>query len=135
MKRLLFAAILLGASLAAHSQQISGNATVTWTLPTTNTDGTAIPATGATALTKVQIFAETATIPNNFAGAPKTEVGPGAVTGQVTMTVSNNTTVYIRVKVYNIAVCSDFSNEATKLITIPKPGVPTTVTFTVVIVP
>lgn len=135
MKRSLFGLIVLCLSLSAQAQSVPATASVSWTPPTQNTDNTPIPATGPTAIVKYQIFAETVTIPNAFAGPPKVETPPGAIAGTVTMTVANNTTIFIRMKACNSALCSDFSNETTKVVTIPKPGVPTSVTFTIAIMP
>lgn len=135
MKRSLFGLIVLCLSLSAQAQNVPATASVTWTPPTQNVDNTPIAATGPTAIAKYQIFAETVTIPNAFAGPPKVETPPGATAGVVTMTVANNTTVFIRVRACNAALCGDLSNEATKLVTIPKPGVPTSVTFTIAITP
>jgi hypothetical protein len=133
MKKMLLAALLLGVSFTVQAQNVTGQVTVNWTNPTTAIDGS--PLTGSQALTKNQIFVETATIPNGFAGAPKVEVGPSISTGAVTMTVPSGATLYVRVKSCNSGGCSDFSSEATKVVTVPRPGVPTTVTIQLTITP
>lgn len=132
MKKLLF--LLVFVPSASLAQAVSGTANLNWIAPTTASDGTT-PLTGGLALTKYQVFGATSSIPNSSTMAPTVEVTAPATTATVTMTVTNGQTLYFRVKACNSAGCSLFSTEASKVITLPVPGVPTTVTITLTIVP
>lgn len=86
------------------------------------------PLTGAAALTKTQIFADSATIPTTFAGAPDGEAPAPATTFTLNTTGTVGGSVFIRLKACNSSGCSAFSNEASKPIQIPIPGAPNGVT-------
>lgn len=133
MKKYLFLLLLL--PMAGYAQAVPGTANIKWTLPLTGTNGT--PLTGTQALTKVQVFVATATIPDGSTMTPTVELGPTVTQASVTLQVTNGSTLYTRVKACNSVGCSGFSNEGSKVVQIPDvpPGVPTSVTITISITP
>lgn len=117
----------------AHAQTqppVTASAQVTWTLPTLTTDGK--PLTGADALTKLQVFASPATIPDSTSATPTAELGPTATSYAYTTIVPNGTTLYFRLRAC-IQQCGALSNEASKLIRVAIPGVATGVSVTVTV--
>lgn len=104
---------------------------VDWQLPTLANDGT--PLTGPQALTQIQVFMATATIPNTSTMAPTFTLAAGAVTTTQTFTVPVGGTAYIRLKACNAAGCSDFSNESSKAFPATVPNPPTNLTITIVL--
>lgn len=115
----------------AYAQTVPATITLNLTLPTQNTDGTAIPATGASSLAKVQVWLSSATIPTS-AGAPTAEATPVATTIVQPFTGTIGGTIFARVKVCNVAgSCSAMSVETSKAVPVPQPGVPTSVTISI----
>jgi hypothetical protein len=103
--------------------------TVNWTAPTTAIDGSAL--TGPQALTSYQVWVSTSTIPTSTT-APATATLTGSVTTTTqTITAAPGATLYVRLKACNSGGCSDFSAEASKVLPVSAPGVPTTITITV----
>jgi hypothetical protein len=122
MKRFLFAAVaaLVGCAAAA-------TVTVSWTPPVTNTDGSAIAATGAGSLTQYRIEYGTCSAPNTF-GTKAGEVTRAAPATGTTLNLQPGTTC-VRVFVANTyGVESDASNVTTTVVNPPKPSAPTNVT-------
>jgi hypothetical protein len=118
---ILFLLLLPGMAAAA-------NITVSWTLPTTAVDGS--PLTGSQALTSVQVFIATAPIADASTTAPTATLTATATTTNQVVTAAAGQTLYARIKACNSAGCSVFSNQATKLVPVSVPGVPTSVTIT-----
>lgn len=129
--------VLALASMAATAA--TSAATVNWVLPTTGctvavTPCDNTPLTGAQALTGVDIYASTSVIPDNSVMAPTVSLAAGVTTTTVTLTVLNGDTLHFRLKVRNQFGASDFTTDATKVVTLPvKPGVATSVTITLTI--
>jgi hypothetical protein len=123
-------AALLLLALACFSptalSQVPATVRIDWTLPTQNTDGTAVPATGANALAKVQGWISTTTaIPNTPTTAPTFTVTPVGVTTTQTLSVAAGSTIRVRLNVCNNAtLCSALSNEVATV----APGSPGTIT-------
>lgn len=125
MKRYLWALAAFVPALALAAV-VSGS----WTMPTTNTDGSAIPATGAGSLTgsvmeygpcnatRTALASVTGTVPvpTPATSAVTPNLGPGTWCAQVR--VSNT---------YGEA--SDWSDVKFKVIDAPKPGKPTNFSF------
>lgn len=125
-------ALLVGAAPAqAQAQQVTAEASVSWTLPTTDTLGD--PLTGDSALQKVQVLVSTSSIPDSGAGATVIELTGTPATYEYSTQVPNGSTLYFRVAACN-AICSVLSNQATKAIRVSVPGVPTGVTVTLRVV-
>lgn len=132
MKNLIYALLLLPS--LGFAQSVQGVVNGSWVNPTTASDGTAL--TGTQALTKIQVFLSSASIPDLSTMVPTLELGPGATTGTVTLTVPNHSTLYFRVKACNSAGCGAFSNQSTKPVDVNAvPGIATSVTFTITITP
>ena len=125
--------LLLIAATLALAQTSQRQMTLTWVLPTTAIDGSAL--TGAQALTKIQVFVATATIPDNSTMTPTAELGPGVTSSVQTVTIAPGGTAFVRLKACNAPGCSDFSAQASKVFPPSVPNVPTTVTITVIITP
>ena len=134
--RLLAALALLCLGFAAHAQTVTGKLDLSWQLPTTGctvgvTPCDNSPLTGTSALTAVNVYISTSPIPDNSTMAPTLALGPAVTTATHTMQVTNGATLYARVRAINSAGASGFSNQVSKLITLPvTPGVPTSVTIT-----
>lgn len=122
----LLAIVLIAAIGAARAQSVEAQADLSWTLPTTDTLGD--PLTGASALTKVQVFASLSAIPDTGA-TPLVELAAGATAYDYQGEVPNGSTLYFRVAACN-ALCSALSPQATKEVRVSVPGVPTGVTIT-----
>lgn len=140
MKRffpILAGALLAIASLTAHAA--TGTVNVTWQLPTfACTVGVVpcdnLPLTGANALTGVEVYLSTSPIADDTTASPTVSLTADQTTASATLGVNNGDTIYARVRVRNQFGPSDFSAEATKLVTIAtKPGMPTSVTITITI--
>lgn len=126
----LFALMFLLACASAFAAGFPKAVTITWKLPITNTDGTAIDSSSP--LTKVQVFLANASIPDNSTAAPTVELGPAVVTTNQTFTVFAGGKLFVRVKACNANSCSDFSAQSSVDIPNSTPGVPTEVTITLV---
>lgn len=141
MKRFLLAAVAAFLVTPAAFADVPGSLHVTWTLPTTGcTTGTTpcdnVPLTGGDALTGVDVYVSTSPIPDNFSGAPTVPLSPTAQTTDVTLTVVNGSTLYVRLKARNAHGASAFSAQVSKLVQLPVlPNAPTTVVITLVITP
>src|ERR1700761_4859045 len=129
-RSLALAAALALVSVAASAQAtVSAANAVAWTAPTTAADGSAL--TGSLALTGYNVYADVAAIPDAPTAAPTATVDGTTNTATVTLTVSNNATIHIRVSACNVGGCGGLSTEATKAVSVPVPGIPTQVTFTI----
>lgn len=123
----------------ANAQTVPGTVNLSWTLPTTGcTPGVSPcdnkPLTGVDALTGVDVYIATATIPTNTTMLPTLQLGATATQTTHTMQVTNGGSLFIRLKVRTARVVSGFTNEVTKVIEVPvTPGVPTNVTITLTI--
>lgn len=121
-----FALAILGSwvnEARAQAPTFPAKVQINYVLPTKNTDGTDIAATGATALVKAQFWLSTATIPSNTTAPANAEVTAlGTLTTTQTLTASVGQTVFVRARFCNALTCSDFTNEATGVVTAPKPG-------------
>lgn len=115
----------------AQAQTAQRTVNISWTLPTSAADGT--PLTGTQALTKVQVFLSTASIPDTTTMVPTAELTSGSATTTVqNFSVPVGGTLYARIKTCNVQGCSPLSTEATKPFPPAVPGVPTNVQITVV---
>ncbi len=123
MKRFLYLLALLPSFASAAS------VTSTWVLPTTAQDGT--PLTGAQVLTSVQVFLATSPIADSSTMAPTATLTATSVTTTQNFTASAGQTIYVRVKACNSGGCSPFSAQATKVVPVSVPGIPTSVTITI----
>lgn len=121
------ALIALFLPLLAHA----ATATINWSAPTQATDGSAL--TGAQAITSYQVWVSTATIPSNTAASPTATITGAATTTTQSIAASPGQTIFARVKACNAAGCSDFSTEATKVLPVNPPGLPTSVTITITV--
>jgi len=114
---------------AADPAQVTATASMSWTLPTTDTLGGQLA--GTNALKKVQVFISPNSIPD--AGAtPTLELGPAATTYQYQGVVPNGSTLYFRVAACN-DVCSSLSAQATKAFIVSVPNAPTGLQVTVTV--
>lgn len=129
MKRLLFLLALF--CLPVLAQTVPATANVSWVLPTMATDGT--PLTGAQVLTSVNLYVSTSVIPDIPAGLTPIVLSATASTTTATVNVANNATLHMRVNACNAGGCGALSNEATKAVSVPAPGVPTSVAITIAI--
>lgn len=108
----------------AHAQ-VPADIKLNWTLPTTNTDGTSIPVSGANALAKVEGWISTSTIPANPTTAATFTLTPAGVTTTQTVSVPAGSTVRARVRACNTAgLCSALTNE----VSVVAPGQPGSIT-------
>lgn len=133
----LIALLALAAIPLSAEAQVQGQADVKlqYTLPTTNTDGTAIPATGANSLSKVRIFLSLSAIPADVSGlTPTLETSPGTSATVSAFSASVGATIHARLQVCNVAgICAAATNEATGIVTAstPNPAILNTVTITI----
>lgn len=133
MKKLLMISILalVAAPAFAAGESVSGDAKVSFTAPTTDTNGAAL--TGANSLVKFQLFASNATIPDGSSLAPVVDnVSPAATSISYTFTAPNGSTQFFRVKACS-TVCSLFSGQVSKQIAVSVPNAPTGVNVTVTV--
>ncbi len=123
--------LLLGLFCLTTAAQAQDSVTVEvdleWTLPTEDTLGQ--PLTGERALQKVQVYGDTAPIPDD-ATTPIVELPPAATTYEWEGEVANGSTLYFRLRACN-DLCSAMSNEAFREVRISVPDVPTGITITV----
>lgn len=113
------------------AQQVPAEAAVSWVLPSAAADGS--PLTGGQSLTKLQVWAATAPIPDNAGGSPTAELGASATQWKFTTTAPNGGTLYFRLKACNAGGCGAFSQQASKTVQVNVPGVPTGVQVTVTV--
>ena len=71
-KRALLILLALIFPVSAFADLASGTPQFTWTLPTKNTDGTNIAATGTTALKETRFYCDGATVPTKVIAMPGT---------------------------------------------------------------
>lgn len=116
---------LLPAMLPAQTASVPATLNISWKLPTTATDGTALA--GPLALTKLQVWVSQSPIQDATASAPSFELGPELTTTTYTTSAPNGSTLYVRMKACNIGGCSALSAQGSKAITVPAPGLPTDV--------
>jgi hypothetical protein len=112
---------------------LAATVTVNWTAPTTAIDGS--PLTGSQAITSYQVWLGTSSIAANTTSQPTATVTGSATTTTQTVTASPGQTIFARVKACNSGGCSAMSAEASKLVPVSEPGVPTSVTITLQITP
>ncbi len=123
---------LLGLCLfGVANAQTSRSVKISWVLPTTGTDGSTL--VGAQALTSVQVFLSTTTIPATGTMVPTFTLPAGAATTTQTFAVAVGGTLYARVRACNVAGCSDLSTETSKTFPAVAPLPPTNVTIDVTI--
>lgn len=115
--------------ILAHAASV----TVNWTAPTAASDGTAL--TGAQAITSYQVWLGTSSIAANTTTQPTATTTATATTTTQTVTATAGQTIFARVKACNSGGCSVMSAEATKVVPISVPGVPTSVTVTLELTP
>lgn len=120
---LCLAALLASATAAA---QVPGTAdvSVNYTLPTKNLDGTDIPATGLSSLSKTRLYLSNSAIPSDVSSLQptlETAIGTSAVVPAFSTSIGS--TIHVRVVVCNAAGgCSPASSEATVLVVAKTPG-------------
>lgn len=111
----------------AYAQSPTASVVVKYTMPTVNTDGTSIPATGPNSLAKVQVWLSLTpwAVDADVSGPPTSEAAPGtSSTSQFSASVGD--TVYARVKVCNVAGnCGPASNQASGVVKAATPGAAT----------
>lgn len=135
------AGLLLFFAFAASAQTVPGSVGLEWTLPTVGcTVGVSPcdnrPLTGAAALTAIEVYISTSSIPDNSIMAPTLTLGPAVTTATHTMQVANGATLFVRLKARNAGGVSPFNVQASKVVTAPVvPGVPSSVTITITITP
>ena len=131
----LLALFALTVASLAYAQTVPGSATLTWTNPTTSVDG--VPLTGANALTGIEVHWATAPIADtDLTRTAQVTLTGTAQTTQQTIQVTNGSTLYFRVRAVRGTEKSGYSNQASKLIALSTvPGVPTSLTVTIVIGP
>jgi hypothetical protein len=112
---------------------LAATVTVNWTAPTTAIDGS--PLTGSQAITSYQVWLGTSSIAANTTSQPTATVTGSATATTQTVTASPGQTIFARVKACNSGGCSAMSAEASKLVPVSEPGVPTSVTITLQITP
>lgn len=116
------------ATVAEGAETVAGSANVSWTPPTTNTDGSPL-----TDLKEHKLYIDTAPITDATTVTP-IHVPVGTSTYTYKATVANGATLYFRLKACNASdVCSVLSPETTKRILVLVPGVPTGVQVTVTV--
>lgn len=132
--RLLAGIVLSAFSLAASAQTV----TATWTNATLNTNGTAIPASGAGSLvrTVVEYGSKTSTggfgvkAGEVFVAAPATTLQLSLVVTQEYALRAFHCNTYATSYVVNATGCSGFSNVAVVTVQAPAPGAPSNLTIT-----
>ena len=117
----------------AHAQAIPANVQISWANPIVNDDGSAV--SGALALTKVQVWLSTTSIPADTTTAPTAEVTPAGTTTTQPITAPVGSRVYARVRACSAFKCSDLSPEGSGLVDVPKPGVPSITAISISITP
>lgn len=128
---ILFLSLFAGIAGAQTSPQIDATASVSWVLPTKTTDGQAL--TGADALTRVLVYADTSIIADSSTADPVATLPGTATSYEYKATVPNGSTLYFRIRAGTAAALSAFSNQATKAVRIGIPNVPTGVSVTVLV--
>lgn len=123
--------VVLTASWTSAIQAQTPTATirVDWTLPTKNTDGTDIPATGPNSIAAVEGFISASAIPNAPTSAPTFVQTPAGNTTSQPLTLPAGSTARVRIRVITVGgIRSDLTTEVTAVVP-GKPGVATGVTL------
>lgn len=128
MKRILFSLIPLALTSVVFAQ-ISASVNISWTAPTTAVDGSTL--TGSEAVTGYNIYADTVAVPDAPTAAPVAAIKGTSTSTIASFTVANNATLHVRAQACNVSGCGALSPEVTKTITVPVPGVPTSVTVAI----
>lgn len=117
------AAALLLVGFAANAVPIT--AVLTWTAPTATVDG--LPLTTPNNLTGYRVYMSTSPIVDTSTLAPLALIAPNLTTWTYTGDHPTGATLYFRAKAVNSGGSSAFSNEASKVVTVPTqaPGAPT----------
>jgi len=121
---------------AVQAQTVNESAAVAWTAPTNDANG--IPLAGSpNAVTSYNVYASTTPLTAVPTTAPLAVVTAPATTVTGSVSASVGATLYVYVTACNATGCSALSTPATKLVAIPgaPPGIPTSVTLTVTVVP
>lgn len=131
--------------VASAAVTVPGSLRVDYTLPTQGcliVNGTTtnpcqpMALTGADALTGAEVYISADPTPPTANATPTGAVGAGVTTINQTVTVPNDTLLYIWVRVKNSTKAGDWANGVTKLVHVDvgvDPGVPTNVTVTLAI--
>jgi hypothetical protein len=126
---------MLFLAVGAFAQTVPGSAVLTWTNPTTSTDG--LPLTGANALTGIEVHWATAPIADaDLTRAPQLTLGGTVATTTQTIQVANGSTLYFRLRAVRGTDKSAYSAQVSKAIVLSTvPGMPTGVTLSLTITP
>lgn len=132
---LVLSALFFLSSIPSFAQTAAADVTINYTLPTTNTDGTAIPATGPNSIAKVRFFLSTSSVPADLSGlTPTLEAPPGSTNTVSGFSAAVGDVIHIRAQVCNAAgTCGLASNEVTKTVVAATPGAATINTITITI--
>lgn len=122
--------LLVLAPLIAHA---APSATIAWTAPTTAVDNSAL--TGAQALTNYQVWVSASPISDTTSAPATVTLSNTVTTTTQTITVPAGGTVYARVKACIGQLCSAFSAQASAVVPLVVPGIPTSVTITLAVAP
>ena len=125
-----FLVLLALSPILAHA---APSATIAWNAPTTAVDGSAL--TGAQALTNYQVWVSASPILDTTTAPPTVTLSNTVTTTTQAVTVPAGGTVYARIKACIGQLCSAFSAQATGVIPVSAPGVPTSVTITISVAP
>jgi hypothetical protein len=131
MRTFVIGILLAALAVSAQAADVPASATTSWVAPTTAVDGSAL--TGAQAVTGYKVYADIVAVPDVPTASPVVTVDGATQTALVTLTVANNATLHIRVAACNVGGCGALSPEATKVVSVPVPGVPTQVTIAITI--
>jgi hypothetical protein len=115
-----FAIILLALCITGIAQ--AATVTVTWVLPTTNTDGSTIPATGAGSLASVRV--EYGTCNGTAFGTKAGEVSRPGNSTTATLNLQPGTTCVRAFATNTYGIESPASNVASKVVDPPTPNAP-----------
>lgn len=128
---ILLLALVLVVSLALAQVAKAANADLTWTYPATNTDGTAIPASGAGSIASSKI--EWGSCEGTAFGVKAGEATVNAPTKAYSVTGLGVGTHCFRAAVVNsFGVQSDWTGPVQKVIAAPKPNPPVFTTVNIV---
>lgn len=142
--RIAFVVALTLASISAFALDVPGRANVAWTLPTQTEclEPTADPATCARlpltdelALTGIELYVALEPIADDAVLTPTSVLAGDTISAVYNATIPAGSTLYIRLKARHASGVSAYSNQATKVITVPNvaPGVPTNVSVEITI--
>lgn len=130
------AGILLAAltplALAQTPPAIPAQLTLNCVAPSVNTDGSAV---WAGEITSYRIWIDTKPIPDAPSTDPTVTVSGTTLTVTQALAVAAGSTLHARIQTCDGMDCSVLTNEVTAPVTLPTPGVPTSVTIKIVINP